>query len=219
MMDSAQLVRENDSLDDPTYRAALADVLGAHALPVWGWGQRAAFETFVMSGPSLNAHVLTSGMWAEQERNLWQWEQIVTHGLGVAGDDLVANAIGDSARMADGIDTWLDLMVFAIAVKTVGTVLAGTLVESSYGPLRRMAGTIRMSAHAQALDAISALRDRSFDRHDLERAGARWQAETGALVRHIDALQPQWNDLALATPFDTSTVIASIDRAFARVVA
>src|SRR5438094_67773 len=50
---------ERDSVPSAAHRAALLSLLGAHAVPVWGWGERGAYAELVMDGPSLD-HIVAS---------------------------------------------------------------------------------------------------------------------------------------------------------------
>ena len=48
---------ERDSVPSAAHRAALLSLLGAHAVPVWGWGERGAYAELVMDGPSLEGEI------------------------------------------------------------------------------------------------------------------------------------------------------------------
>src|SRR5262245_42170130 len=123
---------ERDSLPDDGYRRALVALLGAHALPVWGYGQRAVYERYAMEGPSLDHWVRTTGLWAEEERDLWEWETMVAAVTDEAFDAVVTDAVGElAAETVAAVDGWLDMVLLPACVDGLGEELVRTFTSST----------------------------------------------------------------------------------------
>lgn len=188
---------------------ALRSILGAHAMPVWGWGQRPQYERLVMEGPSLDQWVRTAGLWAEMERMCWEWEQLVA-GLALGDrDSLVSGVTGDLAeRTVAAQQDWVDLMFRAVALGTVGEFAVRALSESSYAPLKRYARTMVAYKRGQTADGGDAIREtvslRQLDGAGIEERATVWQA---LAVEHAELINSEetaysWVNGALAMPFD-----------------
>lgn len=149
---------ERSDLTDDTVRDSLVALLGAHAIAVWGYGQRDAYSEWVMAGPGLDHWVRTGNLWAEQERNLWEWEQMVAGLTDTDPDAVVAAALGDVAtRFGDELRSWIDLMLCAAYIDGLGEALVRSLDESAYAPLRRHAQVMVMYKRGQYADGVTAL--------------------------------------------------------------
>src|SRR5439155_18586520 len=81
-----------------------------------------------------------------------------------ASEALVAGAACDLCRRTvASVGGWVDLMLLAACVDGVGEEMASTLRGSSYGPLRRHAGTLAMFKRAQSADGCIAVRTALLD--------------------------------------------------------
>ena len=217
-MDSEEQVYERATIPDDRYRTAVAVVLGVHAQPVWCWGERDLYATKVMDGPGLATWVLTAGLWAEAERRAWDWEQLVA-GVGPSGSESLVTGAGDvlCRRTVASVDGWVDLMLLAACVDGVGEELASTLRGSTYGPLRRHAGTLAMFKRAQSADGCvavrTALRDHGLPPTAVDDALPQW---LDLARRHVSAVadaeaRAGWVDLGIATPLDAALALRRVE--------
>lgn len=218
LAEHARASYERDSMPSAEYRAALVTMLGMQALPVWGWGQRDAYARFTMEGPSLDHWVRTTNLWAEEERDLWEWEQMVASLTDDAFDDVVAAAVGDLAtRTIRAIEQWVDTVFLAICVDGLGEELMRTVAASTYGPLERHARRMVMYKRGQCADGCDSLAelvvglqlDRALllDRADLWLDVARDYA-VAARGLEVDA---GWVQLGLADALDAEGALARVE--------
>lgn len=212
---------ERDSIPSEEYRAALVALLGAHAIPVWGWGQRDHYAAKVMDGPSLDQWVLTSNLWAEEERDIWEWEQLVHAVTAESFDSIVGRTNGALATSTPAaIEEWIDLVALCACVDSLGEELVRTFTDSTYGPLKRHARLMVMYKRGQAADGISALRQ-GIQRDELAPAAvddvlAKWLAiarEHAALVASSET-EADWIELGIATSFDADAAISRVEARF-----
>jgi hypothetical protein len=221
MDDEAQLVVaefERVTVPDDVTRTALIGLLGAHAIPVWGWGQRGAYERLVMAGPDLDQWVRTAGLWAEMERMVWEWEQLVAGISDVAADQLVHDVVGELApRTVAAAEHWVDLMLRAACVDALGEHAVRTVAESAYAPLRRHARTMVAFKRGQAADGLDSLRDvvRSsqldFDAVRERLTVWRTLAREHAAVLSSEHDRLGWDRLGLASALDVDAALAAVD--------
>lgn len=209
---------ERSSVPDSATRASLLGLLGAHAIPVWGWGQRAAYERMVMAGPGLDQWVRTAGLWAEMERMLWEWEQLVAGITPDEPDPLVTAVAGDlSVRTVDAGEQWIDLMLRAASLDALGEHLVRTTVSSSYAPLQRHARTMVAYKRGQAADGCDALRDvirlQQLDADVVRGRVDVWRGLTRDHASRVAALHAEhdWDGHGLATELDVDAAIAAVD--------
>jgi 1,2-phenylacetyl-CoA epoxidase catalytic subunit len=208
---------ERDSMPSVEYRSALVTLLGLHALPVWGWGQRDAYARFTMEGPSLDHWVRTTNLWAEEERDLWEWEQMVVSVTDDAFDDVVSAAVGDLAtRAIDAIEQWVDTVFLAICVDGFGEELMRTVAVSTYGPLERHARRMVMYKRGQCADGCDSLAelvaDAQLDRAVLLERADLWLdvvREFAAAARRLEA-DTGWVQLGLAEALDVEGAVARV---------
>lgn len=219
MVDAAPLAEGFEWADvpDDSTLDALLWLLGAHAVPVWSWGQRQAYEELVMAGPGLDQWVRTAGLWAESERMAWEWEQLVRH-LTDREPEEVAAALGPLAgETAAASATWLDLMIRAASLDALGEHLVRTVRSSRYLPLQRHAHTMVAYKRGQAADGCDSLHEVVQKRQCdpglvAERVGA-WRAlarRHGELVVSAQR-EHRWPALGLADPFDLDGALAQVD--------
>jgi hypothetical protein len=214
---------ERGTITDDAYRASLVALLGAHAIPVWGFGQREAYGELVMTGPSLDHWVRTGGLWAEQERDLWEWEQLVAGVTDQGPADIVRAAVGELAdRVAGELVEWIDLALLAVCLDGLGEELVRTLVSSSYGPLRRHASVMVTYKRGQCADGCTGLSDvvrlRQLDLHHVRARAEVWTALTrDAAAAVADAERGAgWVERAIAAPLD---VEGALHRSLGRLTA
>jgi len=213
-----RLSYERDSLPSDEYRGALLALLGLHALPVWGWGQRDAYARFTMEGPSLDHWVRTTNLWAEEERDLWEWEQMVSSLTDESFDGVVVAAVGDlAARTIGAIEQWVDLVLLAVCVDGFGEELMRTVIASSYGPLERHARRMVMYKRGQCADGCDSLAElvasAQCDRVVLADRAERWldlardfAATSGALELEIG-----WVQRGLAGALDVDGALSRVE--------
>jgi hypothetical protein len=214
---------ERGTIADDGYRAALVALLGAHAVAVWGYGQRVAYEEFVMTGPSLDHWVRTGNLWAEEERDLWEWEQIVGAVTDRPFDDVVRGSLGDLAdRVTAELHEWIDLVLLAVCVDGLGEELVRTMAASSYAPLQRHARVMVTYKRGQCADGVTGLADVvRLAQLDLDHVRARaevWSALTRQLADAVVAAEAAsgWVAHGIATPLDAP---AAVYRTLARLTA
>lgn len=212
-----RVIYERGSLPSDEYRGALLAVLGLHALPVWGWGQRDAYARFAMEGPSLNHWVRTTNLWAEEERDLWEWEQMVSPLTDAGFDDVVTAAVGDlAARTVGAIEQWTDMVLLAVCVDGFGEELMRTVSASSYGPLERHARRMVMYKRGQCADGCDSLRelvvDAQCDRAVLVDRAALWLdvARDFAAVGRALEQEIGWVQLGVAETLDVEGSLARV---------
>ena len=225
LAEHARVSYERDSLPSDEYRGAVLGVLGLHALPVWGWGQRDAYARLAMEGPSLDHWVRTTNLWAEEERDLWEWEQMVAS-LADAGsvperkdsfDDVVGAAVGDlGARTIGTIEQWVDIVLLAVCVDGLGEELMRTVVASNYGPLERHARRMVMYKRGQCADGCDSLSElvssAQCDRAVLTDRAALWLdvardfAASGRALEH----EVGWVQLGLAEALDVDGALTRV---------
>ena len=210
---------ERDSIPSDTYRLELTTMLAVHALPVWGWGQRTVYEDLLMSGPNLTQYVRTANLWAEQERALWQWEQLM-QGLNARHDTIVAEVCGGlPGELVGAVHDWLDLMLLAALIDGIGEHMARTLERSSYGPLRRLAPQVLRNKRGQSSEGWTALREFSGEgpsqAREVRSRGVQWLDRAGALLHAAGQLETKsaWMPHSIASPLGVTGVI---DRAVTR---
>src|SRR3954454_23771489 len=215
MMAEAKLVEheresyERGSVPGDGYRRALCALLGLHALPVWGWGQRDVYERFAMEGPSLDHWVRTTNLWAEAERDLWEWEQMVAALTRDAFDHVVADAVGDLAtRTIGSIEQWIDMVLLVVCVDGLGEELVRTVAASSYGPLERHARRMVLYKRGQCADGCDSLVElvtrAQCDRTLLVDRSERWLAIARDFAAAERALEQEagWVELGIAHALD-----------------
>src|SRR4051794_6802386 len=208
---------ERGTIPSEEYRTALGSLLGAHAVAVWCWGERDLYASKVMDGPGLDTWVLTGGLWAEAERRAWDWEQLVSAGIGALDGSLVETAVGELAtNTMAAVDSWVDLVSLAACVDGVGEEMARTLRNSSYGPLRRHARVMTMYKRGQSADGYVAVRmarrEGGLPACDVDAALERW---LDVARQHVDAVaaseeRAAWVEYGIAAPLDTSAAIGRV---------
>jgi len=208
---------ERDSLPSDEYRGALLALLGLHALPVWGWGQRDAYGRFAMEGPSLDHWVRTTNLWAEEERDLWEWEQMVSSLTDESFDGVVASAVGDlAARTIGAIEQWVDVVLLAVCVDGFGEELMRTVAASSYAPLERHARRMVMYKRGQCADGCDSLSElvtsAQCDRVVLVDRAALWLDVARDFAATGRALEQEvgWVQLGLADALDVDGALARV---------
>jgi len=208
---------ERDSVPDDEYRAAVLALLGFHAVPVWGWGQRAAYEKFAMEGPSLDHWVRTTGLWAEAERDLWEWEQMVAAITVESFDDVVEHAVGRLARdTVTALEQWLDMVFLPICIDGLGEELVRTMAASTYGPLVRHARRMVMYKRGQCADGCSSLDEivanTQFDTALLRDRAEFWLGVAGEYARQATVLEAAsgWVERAIADPLDVDGALERV---------
>lgn len=209
---------ERDSVPGTAHRASLLALLGAHAMPVWGWGQRGAYAELVMDGPSLDHWVRTAGLWAEAERRLWEWEQMVAALTDEPADDMVRRAVGDLADRAVGaIEEWIDLVFLPVCLDGLGEQLLRTVASSTYGPLERHARRLVRSKRGQCAEGCSSLDEivanAQVDRARLDERAERWLALARDFAERTTVLEREtaWVDLGIAQALDPDTAMAGVE--------
>jgi len=209
---------ERDSIPSDEYRSALVSLLAVHAVPVWAWGQRDAYASMVMDGPSLDQWVLTSNLWAEAERDLWEWEQLIDAIADEPSDAVVGRVIGSLAQSTPAaLESWFDLIGACVTLSGLGEQLVRTFTESSYGPLARHARLMVMYKRGQTADGISAFRQgvqrEEFSDADVEATLAKWSDIARTHAEAVAALQgpSRWTELGLATEFDPEAAVREVD--------
>lgn len=209
---------ERDSLPGDDYRHALVALLGAHALPVWGYGQRAVYEQYAMEGPSLDHWVRTTGLWAEEERDLWEWETMVAAVTDESFDAVVTGAVGELAAETIGaIDGWLDMVLLAACVDGLGEELVRTLTASTYGPLERHARRLVRDKRGQCAEGCSALheivRERQFAHATLDAATDKWLGIARRHATRIAELEPVrgWVGFGIADALDVDGALGRVE--------
>jgi hypothetical protein len=220
VVDRARGTFERDTLPGDDYRAALVALFGAHALPVWGYGQRAVYEAYAMEGPSLDHWVRTTGLWAEAERDLWEWETMVAAVTDEPVDAVVTDVVGDlAAETIAAIDGWLDMVLLPACLDGVGEELVRTCSASTYGPLERHARRMVMYKRGQCAEGCSSLREivreRQFDRSTVDAAAAKWLGIARRHAERVAEVEPVrgWVPFGIADPLD---VDGALDRVEAR---
>src|SRR5438552_620428 len=209
---------ERDSVPSAPHRAALLSLLGAHAVPVWGWGERGAYAELVMDGPSLDHWVRTAGLWAEAERRSWEWEQMVAALTDESADTIVRRAVGELAdRAAGAIEEWIDLVFLPVCLDGLGEELLRTVASSTYGPLERHARRLVRSKRGQCAEGCSSLDEivasAQLDRARLDDRTERWLELARDFAERTAALEHQtaWIDLGIAQALDPDAAMARVE--------
>jgi hypothetical protein len=210
---------ERDTIPDKDgYRPALIELLGVHAMPVWGWCEQMAYEEFAMAGPDLDHWVRTTNLWAEQERRSWEWHQLIGAVTEEQPDAVVGRAAGTvAAAAAAALASWIDMVFLAVCLDGLGEELVRTLEQSTYAPLRRSARTLVMFKRGQCADGCDSLaevvRDRQFDR---EIVGARadvWMDIARSFATRTVELEAEtcWVDMGIATALDVDDALERVE--------
>jgi 1,2-phenylacetyl-CoA epoxidase catalytic subunit len=170
-----------------------------------------------MEGPSLDHWVRTTNLWAEEERDLWEWEQMVASLTEDAFDDVVAAAVGDLApRTIGAIEQWVDTVFLAICVDGLGEELMRTVAASTYGPLERHARRMVMYKRGQCADGCDSLAEvvagAQLDRAVLLDRADLWLDLVRDFAAGVPVLEADtgWMQLGIAEALDVEGALARV---------
>ncbi|HVX19763.1 MAG TPA: hypothetical protein VHB02_00275 [Acidimicrobiales bacterium] len=202
------------TLPDDGYRDRLLALLALQAAPMWSVGQQAAYQEFVMSGPTLEHWVRVSGAWAEVERNIWELNGLLGH-LGVGSWEGLVGAPADAAAVGATLGTWVDVLLAEQVADGLGAAMARACVTSSYAPLAR---TARLLAYGKAGSQASGvvgikemLVERQVPRAQVEDRAAVWLDLVGGwATRYGDAQSAEGFGRGLAQPVDVAAEMAAV---------
>ena len=209
---------ERETTPSEAYRAALTALLTTQSVPVWNLGQRDSYGEHVMDGPSLDQWVRTANVWAELERNVWEFTNLAAAaGISVT-DDHVDGPWNDLlGRIAERQSSWLGLVFSLCYLDSIGHAMIRLCARSNYGPLRRAS---RPGPNAKwgmvatgllCLDEVVALEQ--LPRATVRAARAQWHALSGDVLQIVVAQEArhQWVSEGIAGPIDAEQVLAVAD--------
>jgi hypothetical protein len=213
----AVVAYERDTIPSEEYRAALTALLMTQSVPVWNVGQRDSFCEHVMDGPSLEHWVRTANVWAELERNVWEFANLAS-ATGIAVTDRVDGPWTDlSGRIAESQSSWLGLVFSLCYLDSIGHALIRQCAKSSYGPLLRSSRRIPNSKWGMVVTGLLCLgeiveRDQ-LSRDDVLDARAKWHTLSHDVLRVVVAQEARgrWADNGIAAPIDAEQVLAAAD--------
>ena len=208
---------ERDTTPSEEYRGALTALLMMQSVPVWNVGQRDSFCEHVMDGPSLEHWVRTANVWAELERNVWEFANLAS-ARGIPVTDRVDGPWTDlSGRIAELQSSWLGLVFSLCYLDSIGHALIRQCSKSSYGPLHRASRRLPSSKWGMVVTGLLSLseiveRDQ-LPRDDVLDARAQWRTLAHDVLRVVDSQEAsgRWADNAIAAPIDADQVLAAAE--------
>jgi hypothetical protein len=209
---------ERDSTPSEAYRAELTALLTTQSLPVWNVGQRDSFGEHVMDGPSLDQWVRTANVWAELERNVWEFGNIAAAaGLSVAHDHLDGPWTDLYERIVDLQSSWLGLVFSLCYLDSIGHAMIRLCAQSNYGPLLRASRPGPNAKWGMVTTGLLSLGEvvalDQLPRAEVHAARAKWQALSAEVLRIVVAQEARhrWVSEGIAAPIDAEQVLAAAD--------
>jgi hypothetical protein len=212
------LAYESTTRPHGAYDAALLQLLGAHAVPVWGWSEESAYAELAMAGPGLDHWVRTTNLWAEQERRAWEWAQLVGAVTDADPARVVTAAVGGLAADAlAAVEAWIDIVFLAVCIDGLGEELVRTLTASTYAPLARHAKHLVMFKRGQCADGCNSLaevvRESQIERAVVDERAAAWLDLARRFATRTTALESEtgWVELGIAAALDTDGALTRVE--------
>jgi hypothetical protein len=213
---------ERDTTPSEEYRAALTALLTTQSVPVWNVAQRDAFGEHVMNGPSLDHWVRTANVWAELERNVWEFGNIAAAaGIPVTDGKIDGQVDGPwsglSGRVAEAQGSWLGLVFSLCYLDSIGHAMIRQCAESNYGPLLRASRPGPNAKWGMVATGLLCLGEivslDQLPRADVLDARAQWHALAGDVMRVVIAQEAsnRWVSEGIAAPIDAPQVLAAAD--------
>jgi hypothetical protein len=211
-------VYERGTTPSEEYRAALAALLTTQSVPVWSVGQRDSFCEHVMNGPSLEHWVRTANVWAELERNVWEFGNLAAAaGIPVTDGQVDGPWTDLSGRIAESQSSWLGLVFSLCYLDSIGHALIRQCATSNYGPLLRASRRIPNSKWGMVVTGLlsvsEVVENDQLPRADVLDARAQWQALSADVMRVVVSQEAsgRWADNGIAAPIDAEQVMVSAD--------
>jgi hypothetical protein len=209
---------ERDTTPSGEYRAALTTLLTTQSVPVWNVGQRDSYCEHVMNGPSLDHWVRTANVWAELERNVWDFGNIAAAaGIPVTDGQVDGPWTGLSRRIAESQSSWLGLVFSLCYLDSIGHAMIRQCAESNYGPLlraSRLGPNGKWGMVATGLLCVSEIVEHDqLSRADVLDTRAQWIALSDEVLRVVSSQEAsgRWVDHGIAAPIDAEQVLAAAD--------
>lgn len=209
---------ERDTTPSDAYRVALTALLGTQSVPVWNTGQRDSYAEHVMNGPSLDHWVRTANVWAELERNVWEFANIATAAGIPVTDGQVDGPWGDlSGRIAEAQNSWLGLVFSLCYLDSIGHAMIRQCAQSNYGPLLRISRPGPNSKWGMVATGLLCLGEivalEQLPRADVLDARVRWHALSDDVLRVVVAQEASggWVEHGIAGAIDAEQVLVAAD--------
>ena len=209
---------ERDTTPSEEYRDALTALLATQSVPVWNVGQRDMYGEHVMNGPSLDHWVRTANVWAELERNVWEFANLAAAaGVPVTDDEVGGPWTGLSRRVAESQNSWLGLVFSLCYLDSIGHAMIRQCAESNYGPLLRAARVGPNGKWGMVATGLLCLGDLvahdELPRADVLDARAHWRALSDDVLRVVTSQETsnRWVSEGIAAPIDATQVLAAAD--------
>ncbi|MEO5837625.1 MAG: hypothetical protein ABIQ73_03630 [Acidimicrobiales bacterium] len=209
---------ERDSTPSEAYRAALTALLTTQSVPVWNVGQREMYGEHVMDGPSLDQWVRTANVWAELERNVWEFGNIAAAaGISVTDDHVDGPWTNLLGRITEAENSWLGLVFSLCYLDSIGHAMIRQCAQSNYGPLIRASRLGPNAKWGMVATGLLSLGDvvalDQLPRADVLDARAQWHALCAEVLQIVVAQETsnRWVSEGIAAPIDADQVLAAAD--------
>ena len=211
-------VYERDSTPSEEYRAALTALLTTQSVPVWNVGQRDSYCEHVMNGPSLDHWVRTANVWAELERNVWDFANMAAAAGIPVTDDRVDDPWTDlSGRISGSQSSWLGLVFSLCYLDSIGQRMIRQCAQSNYGPLLRTARPGPNSKWGMVATGLLCLGEivalDQLPRSDVLDARVQWRSLSDDVLRVVieQEASGRWVGEGIAAPIEAEQVLAAAD--------
>lgn len=209
---------ERDTTPSEEYRVALTALLTTQSVPVWNVAQRDAFGEHVMSGPSLDHWVRTANVWAELERNVWEFGNVAAAaGIPVTDGQVDGPWSGLSGRVAQAQGSWLGLVFSLCYLDSIGHAMIRQCAQSNYGPLLRASRPGPNAKWGMVATGLLCLGEvvalDQLPRADVLDARGQWHALSADVLRIVIAQEAsnRWVSEGIAAPIDAEQVLVAAD--------
>jgi len=200
------------------YRTALTALLTTQSVPVWNVGQRDMYGEHVMDGPSLDHWVRTANVWAELERNVWEFTNLAAAAGIAVTDDRADGPWSDlSGRIAELERSWLGLVFSLCYLDSIGHAMIRQCAQSNYGPLLRASRPGPNAKWGMVTTGLLSLGEvvalDQLPRAEVYAARAKWQALSADVMQVVVAQEAshRWVSEGIAAPIDAEQVLAVAD--------
>ncbi|MEO8696112.1 MAG: hypothetical protein ABI658_21520 [Acidimicrobiales bacterium] len=209
---------ERETTPSDAYRTALTALLTTQSVPVWNVGQRDMYGEHVMDGPSLDQWVRTANVWAELERNVWQFTNLATAARIDMTDGHVDGPWSDlSGRIADLQSSWLGLVFSMCYLDSIGHAMIRLCAQSNYGPLFRASRPGPNAKWGMVTTGLLSLGEvvalEQLPRAEVRDAQSQSQALSADMLRIVVAQEAshRWVSEGIAAPIDAEAVLAAAE--------